>query len=259
MTRSEQKAREIRLVRYLFEVLGQRVEVVETAEPPDVVVSASGSRIGIEVTEYHDPSITEAGVPRRVVEAWWQRIRKEAVARRKGNDFLDGLHVYLRFHRVEVPGPREASNFVESVATLLDRNRALISNEWIELNTEADERVRQYVRTVRVKRADGYWAEWDWNHDVGRVGVTENDLLTALNRKLTSASVPGISELWLLVSDGVNLSQIVAAFSAERLSSFARLEDALQASPYVRVFLLDFEIYEWAREAGWRLLRNRRS
>lgn len=180
MTRSEQKAKELRIVQALLEALGTKYELVELAEPPDVVIRMDGQQVGIEVTEYHDPSLTSQGVTRRTVEAWWDRIRNSAVELRRKNAFLDGLHVYLRFEKLEIPSPKEIDDFVADVADFLEAHRSEISEEWIEFSVGTDKGLRRFVRSVRVKKANGYWSEWEWNHDVARIGASEPDFLGAL-------------------------------------------------------------------------------
>jgi hypothetical protein len=203
------------------------------SEPPDFVLELGNERIGLEVTEYHDPTPTPSGHTRRVVEAEWEALREVVVAYREQHPELDDLSVILTFPMLAVPPRRDHQAFVAAVSALVTANRDRISERWTDLLVAGDQPpvLRNFLSRIAVRRARSY-LEWDWNHMVAGIGTNEHELLANIRPKLGYIAPDGLTSSRLIVAGGWRHSEIVAAWTAEQLNGFHQLNAALQAGPF---------------------------
>jgi hypothetical protein len=231
-------------------------------EPPDFLIHANGKTIAVEITEYHQPLRTQQGHTRREVEAAWQRIREHVVTYREDKKDLDNLSVRLEFVSLSVPSTKERAAFVDAVHEKIKAVEKTISKKSNRMLIEDSDPaiLRQYLKCVRVRSVSCYM-EWDWNHDFAGIGTSDDEMMLAIGGKLRHYVPPKeIDENHLVIRGwGGRLSEIAAPVHEEQLASFRELNQALEASAFDCVAILDLRDFVWRRGAGWVSLQERAS
>lgn len=253
MTREIQKRTERAILDLYIEMRGIAGAGVRPGpEPPDFLLKHGDELIGIEITEYHDPSPTISGYPRRVVEATWEALRQQVVAYREEHRELDGLSVMLDFRSLNVPPRRSHHAFIEAVAAVIAAAKDRITDHQVAISVTADhpQLLRDYLQRISVRRVSCYM-EWDWNHMFAGIGTSEPELWANIGPKLTYRAPEGVTSSRLIVAGGFRHSEIVAAWSTEQLNHFAQLNAYLHAGPFDEVAIVCMRPFLWTRETGW--------
>ena len=207
-------------------------------DPPDYLLNG---RTGLEITTYHEP--TQNGlVPRRVIEAAWERLQREFWRESVNHDAGAGVRVRFMFSRLEVPSnPTEQSAFVKEAFTLISavsqqitrRVRARIDAATYPMLTRYLDDIHLDVLIPPLK-----WM-FDWNHNIGG-GISEDELIAALEPKLADSRPSGIEAYWLLVVTGFRISEmaVLGPFAVDDLSRMERLSAGFSTGPYDRVYVM---------------------
>lgn len=248
MTRSTQKLEERAILDRYLSVRGLAGVVRDGLEPPDLLVMIAGETFGCEITQYHTPQPTASGHTRRQVEAAWEELKNcEAGTRTSPIK----LNVFLNFTELRVPaGRKECREFIKEVRSLLAE--ADISPE-LKIGPGSPKILREYLLSIYVEKVN-CWMEWDWNHIVARVGVSEDELFEVIEPKLRACRrIPRIDKNHLIVAGfSSNLSEFVAIISAQQLNGYARLNAALEAGEFDEVAIIDRYNFVWTKTDGWR-------
>jgi hypothetical protein len=254
---SQKKGRERAILDFYLKMVGIKGDV-EAGERPDFVVTSGERKIGIEITEYHQPKSEGESFPRRTVEAEWQKLRKAVVEYRETNADLDNLCVRLTFRGMEVPPERRHADFIAEIHALIQEVQEQAGEKVkIKITDRHAPLLKQYLSRIAVRNV-GCYMEWDWNHDFGGVGTSDAELLALLERKLAFERPSELTELHLVVAgDGQSVATYIGFLTPELLGGFASLNEALDRSAYTAVTILNYEeSCRWQKDKGWSLLHH---
>ena len=228
------------------------LEVKEGPDPPDVLVRLPDMTLAIEVTEYHSSQ------KRRQAEEAWRDIVKASRPLREQHPEMDRLSVHLEFRKQQVPETAQIGSFVDEVIKFCLSHLYQVSDEDLYLYAGPDRYPLLADFTKRLILYDvGGPIDWHSNLDSGFVGLTEEELLKAVEKKALAAQRPeDINEFWLVVFGGVLISQVVGFISEEDLQEFAKVNSALAASAFDAVYLRDAQIARWTPDPGWKIVRE---
>lgn len=224
------------------------------ANPPDFLLTLEGSRIAVEVTEFH--SATDVGGhPRRVVEEEWQKIQRLFEQERKQYPDLDNISGRLFFKQLEVPPSGKHKQFVKE---LLDFGRSVLgclTKKGVDFSsfTPHFPLLNRYLKRLHLRDA-GCHVTWNWNHSAGSVGLSEEELHGTISQKLIIFRPADVGENWLLVVSGHPLSQSMGRVSVNDLRGYQDLNKALEHGPYEKVYIFQSmcdRVLLWKRSEGW--------
>lgn len=251
---SSRKDSELFYLRNFLELLGEAPTQIEAGESPDFVVILRGKKIGIEVTEFHSDLKGVDDKPRRAIEETWNLLQKNLKKAVEKHPKLKGTYGFLMFKDLIVPPKSVHKEFVNEIIQL---SLTMICTNCEEIRPDEGKfpLLHQYLEKFRLKRINfAHHISWDWDQNASFIGLTEDELISAIQRKMNRADKyrgKGIEELWLLVISGYRLSQAMPPFLENKLSDFDRLNDILEESGYDKVYLYQYMfdvIYEWP---GW--------
>lgn len=250
MTRDSQKQEE-RAVADQYLRLRGIIGTVEASEHPDFLVTTAGGILGLEVTAYGHPVGRE-------VESTWEGLLEFASTFRDGFPEINHLNVWLNFRLKYLPPRSQFPAFCEAVVVFLKRNKERATRSYLNIpvDPELDPLLARYVSKVTIRlgkiRMDWYWP----SHSGGGVGTSDEELLAAVSKKLSTYQEPAdVTESHLVVyGGGPGLSRIAAPWSTEQLEGFPLVNAALAAGPFEVVAVLDLRDFLWTRGKGWSTL-----
>ena len=258
MTSSHQKQLERSILQFYLHIAGLHGEVV-AQELPDFVVTIRGRRIGVEITEYHQPTYSGHKFSRTQVEREWDRIRAAVVEYRESHTGLEDLSVRLSFTNLRVPNSNQHHHLIRAIHNEIERVKPDLSDRFttIRINDGHSAVLRRYLESIDVRVANSY-LEWDWNHSFAWVGSSDNELANLLSAKLALAPAEDIAELHLVMAaDGPTGGTYIGYLSPELLGSWAGLNAALDRSYDGLFAILNYEYTcIWRRGQGWSRIRH---
>lgn len=234
------------------------------ANPPDFVIQSNGLKIAIEITEFYSNAKGSTGDPRRLVEKEWEKLREVISKIRDQHPELHEINCIVILKELGLPPRREYEKFafelinfvIESIPDLSDKP------EGFKILSEEFPLLKKYVAKIRLNKV-GCYITWDWNHTGGFVGFSEGELTNVISKKVSlDNSEDSYDEEWLLiVADGSEgISQCMGLPHVDEFNSFMTVKQMLDASfldkVYIFQYLLD-RIFEWRRDRGWVLVRDR--
>lgn len=253
MTSFDQKQRERSVLDFYLHIIGLKGDVAQQ-ERPDFIVRAGKRRIGVEITEYHQPKNFGQQFSRTLVEAEWQKIRAAVVEYRKTNLGLENLSVLLTFTDLKVPDRNLHQEFIQAVHEEIERLKPSLGVRFktIRIDKSYPEVLFLYLKKIDVRVARCY-LEWDWNHMVSGVGTSDHELKCILDPKPRLKRPDGIDELHLVMSgDGPTGGTYIGYLSPERLNEFTGLNEALDQSDFRILAILNYEeTCIWQQDKGW--------
>ena len=224
---------------------------IDPGESPDFIMSYKGKQIGLEITEYH--SSTFIGFPRRAVESEWEKLQGLIMAEVKKHDELKHTSGILFFKSLKVPSSLEQHLFVEELIKISIKMVQLNINEYIP--DYCYPLLKKYLENFSLENTRCYIV-WDWNHDAGSVGITEDELLGIIDTKIKKASkYQKVDELWLIIISSYRISQSAGILFPETLNDFRRVESRLKDSSFRKIYIYQYMLncaFEWP---GWSKIR----
>jgi hypothetical protein len=243
---------------FYLHIAGLDGEVV-AQESPDFVVSNRSRRIGVEITEYHQPTYSGHKFSRTQVETEWDRIRAAVVEYRESHTGLEDLSVRLSFTDLRVPNANQHHHFIRAVHNEIERLKPDLSDRFttIRINDGHSAVLRRYLDSIDVRIAKSY-LEWEWNHSFAPVGSSDDELVNLLSAKLSLVPAEDIDEFHLVMAaDGPTGGTYIGYLSPELLDSWAGLNAALDCSCYEVVAILNYEdTCIWRRSEGWSRIKH---
>lgn len=253
MTRPEQRAREVQIVTKVLEALGLTpLAIEEGPNPPDVLVCLSDGKLAIEVTEFHSSQKR-----RQAEEAWTDMILASREVRKKYPE-INSLSVHIDLKKPRLPKRSQIRLFVDEVIQLCQDYKDKVGKDELCLRKEISSypliaSVTNYV----ILREVGIYMDWSSSLISGWVGLNEEELLKAVEKKAINSQKPdGTSEFWLVVVGGIYISQVVGFINEEELREFTQVNEALAASAFDAVYLCDAQIARWTPVEGWKMVRE---
>jgi len=224
-------------------------KITLNVESPDFIISYSGKKIGIELTEYHS-LIEISGHSRREVESNWERLQGEIYEKIKLDKELMGICVSIFFRKVFLPSRRESLPFIDE---LINCSKAfIIKSGKSVLIPKRYKILNKYVDEINIYKIGGNsHLRWNSNLNVGFIGLTEEGLLSIIESKINKGEryrLGDLNELWLLVVFGHRISQSVPPRLKYKLEEFRILSSILSKSSYNYIFLYLYMydvIYRW--------------
>ena len=224
-------------------------KITLNVESPDFIISYSGKKIGIELTEYHS-LIEISGHSRREVESNWERLQGEIYEKIKLDKELMGICVSIFFRKVFLPSRRESLPFIDE---LINCSKAfIIKSGKSVLIPKRYKILNKYVDEINIYKIGGNsHLRWNSNLNVGFIGLTEEGLLSIIESKINKGEryrLGDLNELWLLVVFGHRISQSVPPRLKYKLEEFRILNSILSKSSYNYIFLYLYMydvIYRW--------------
>jgi hypothetical protein len=258
MTSPEQKERERSVLNFYLRIAGLDGEVRDQ-ESPDFVVTVGSRRIGVEITEYHQPTHSGGRFPRTQVEAEWDRINAAVEKYRATHSGLENLSVRLEFTNLRVPSVDKHHDFIQAIHHEIECVKSDLGDRRTTIRVD-DRRpavLCRYLKQIHV-RVVRCCMEWDWNHSFGGVGTSDNELLSILSPKFSLKRAEDVDELHLVVAgDGRTVGTYIGYLDPGRLDSFNRLNAALDRSNYDVVAIVNYEETCMRRKyQGWSLFRH---
>ena len=99
----------------------------------------------------------------------------------------------------------------------------------------------------------GAYITWDWNYDVGFVGLNELELKKAVFPELRKPRPGSLAEFWLLLVSGSRLSQGMGMPNVESLRSFSEVNAELPQGCFDKVYIFQYmydRILRWTPAVG---------
>lgn len=246
---NEKKKRERFYLEKFLSVLDKVAEDIKETESPDFIVKLQGKKIGVEVTEFHSNAKGEKGRPRRAIEEAWSVLQETIMEQVGKHGKLQESNGLLFFDKLELPEKSEYKEFTDELIRL----SVEMIDSGLRETTPGKEYplLNRYLKKLFLEKA-GVYILWGWNHDVASVGLSESELLKAINPKLRADYKDHkIDELWLLIISGYRLSQAMGIILFYKLSNYNELNRLLRLSKYSKVYIYQYmlnSIYEWP---GW--------
>ncbi|MDD5019450.1 MAG: hypothetical protein PHS61_03395 [Candidatus Omnitrophica bacterium] len=234
------------------------------ADPPDFVIHSSGAKIAIEITEFYSDAKGATGDPRQLVEREWDKLRDVIAKAREQYPELKEINCHILFMELGVPSRRDHQKFADELVGFVIKNLAMLTEESQDFKILSNDfpLLKKYVAKIRLNKA-GCYITWDWNHSVGFVGLSEDELSGVISRKTgQDNSENSCSETWLLIigDGGEGISQSMGLPHIDELNSFGTVNGILGGSSFDRVYIFQYlldRIFEWRRGRGWLLVRDR--
>ena len=239
-----------------------RGPVVSGANRPDFILTIGTNIIGVEVTGFHSEAKGVHGQPRRAVEEQWRKLIEVFQSERKQYPQLDNINGMFFFRKLEVPPSRQHEQFITESLDFATENINVISVEGLDFCSFPPEfpLLNQYLEKLYLQKA-GCYITWEWNHCCAAVGANESELKTCIFPKLKNPRPDKVTENWLLVISGHELSQAMGMRHVGLLGDCQDLNDALLKGPYDKVYIFQYlydRILLWQRSGGWAEVRKAR-
>lgn len=248
------------LDKFLSALLMTPESIERGANPPDFIVTQGKKQIALEVTEFHSDAIGPEGHPRRLIEQEWTKLQQLIEQERKRYPDLNNISGLLFFKKLLVPSRVERPQFVRelldssrnSLKSLTEKGRDFSS---FDINFPL---LRKYLRRLHLAIVDCY-ITWEWNHSASSVGLNDSEMKKTISRKLGIPRPKGVSENWLLIVSGHQLSQSMGLPDVENLNAFRETNEALKNGSYDKIFIFQYmfdRVLRWEHSTGWIELRE---
>ena len=106
--------------------------------------------------------------------------------------------------------------------------------------------LNKYLKEIHLQKVNCYMT-WDYS-SAAYVGISEKELEKCVSKKLKTQRPQQITENWLLIVSGVDMSQQIGLTHYEKFNNFAQLNDSLEKSSFDKVFFFQ---YMWQRVLCW--------
>jgi hypothetical protein len=259
----KQEMRESFYLEKFLEALQLKVETIERgANPPDFILTQAKKQIAVEVTEFHSDATGSGGHPRRLIEEEWAKLQQLIQRERKHYPDLNNISGLLFFNKLAVPSRVECPQFVEE---LLEFSRNCLKSltdkggNFSSFGTNFP-LLRKYLKRLHLAIVECY-ITWEWNHSASSVGLNEAEMKKTVLKKLEIPRSKIVSENWLLIVSGHQLSQSMGLPDVEELNAFQEVNEALKNGPYDKVFIFQYmfdRVLFWELSSGWIELRRAR-
>lgn len=206
----------------------------------------------MEVTEYHSSQ------KRRQVEEAWTDIILASRPLREQYPEVNSLFVHLELKKQRLPKKAQIGSFIDEVIKLCRDHTDRVGNEDLYLHPDPGSypMLACFAKYV-ILREVGTCMSWHSSLDSANVGLTEEELLKAVEKKANSAQRPeGVDGFWLMVAGGFRISQVFGFLSEEDLQEFAKVNSVLKASAFDAVYLCNSQTARWTPDAGWKMVRE---
>jgi len=254
VTRTRQKRAEQEILLRYARACSLPAGAYET-ESPDFVIEKDGRRIGVEITEYHQPAQNGNQFSRTQVEAEWNKLCDAVVVFREARKELDHVSVCLNFVDLRVPGSQEHAKFIQAIADLISQELNKLSRQYITLKIKDHhpDVLRNYLDGITIRVVSVY-LEWDWNHNCAGVGTSEQELLELLAPKMKSPRSIDLDEHHLVIAgDSARAGGYIGYLHPNILNGWKDLSEVLEKGPYIVVAILNYDlICIWQKGEGWR-------
>lgn len=248
------------LDKFLSALLMTPESIERGANPPDFIVTQGKKQIALEVTEFHSDAIGPEGHPRRLIEQEWTKLQQLIERERKHYPDLNNISGLLFFKKLLVPSRVESPQFVKE---LLDFSADSLNSftgkvgDFSSFGTNFS-LLRKYLKRLHLAIVDCY-ITWEWNHSASSVGLNDSEMKKTISRKLGIPRPKGVSENWLLIVSGHQLSQSMGLPDVENLNAFQETNEALKNGSYDKVFIFQYmfdRVLRWEQSSGWIELRE---
>jgi len=231
-----------------LKLLGVVPDNIQEIESPDFILDINKIRIGVELTEFHSDSKGEHGQPRRLIEESWKSLQQSIMDSVRKNGELDKTCGFLNFRVLDLPPKSKYDSFIKELI--------LLSLDMIKTNIQRTKPgpnfplLRKYLKEFELKKTN-IRISWEWNYIADSIGLTEPELINAIQPKIERSSdykEKGFDELWLLIVSGSYLSQTMPTHLGDILQSFDMADGLLKESFFKKVYIYQYMlrvIYEW--------------
>jgi len=244
----KQKEQEYSYLKKFLELINLSPEQILDNESPDFIIILNGKRIGIEITEYHSDDKGPKGQPRREVEETRKKLLSDLMKEVKKNQALGCVNGVLSFKNLDVPPRKKHYQFIKEILEVSNQNLPDNKNREVIIDRfEKNPLLSQYLKELRLEyHSHGF----DWGiRDFAWVGISEQELLKTIERKTNiKYGEKGLSEIWLLIVSGTNLSQAVPPFELLRLDTYSECNKILCTSEFREVYFFIYmqdQILRW--------------
>lgn len=239
----------------LFDISYNRI--AKGDDPPDLVLFLDESlKIAIEMTEFHSNVTSPSGKPRRAIEENWNVLLKEIRQQRKNHPVLNCVSCVIFFKTLDLPKKKSYDQFVSDLISLLLEKENELTSTFKEYSAcFKTGPLTEFVQKIIASKTRCNYIEWNWNHSAAAIGLSEEELKTAISSKvLTTFHRNRFKEVWLIIVSGHEMSQAMGLPHIERLNEFRDVNAMLDKSQFDRSFLYEFmfdRILERERDSGW--------
>lgn len=234
------------------------------ADPPDFLIHSTDAKIAIEITEFYSDAKGATGDPRKLVEREWDKLRDVIAKARERHPELNEINCHIFLMELGLPSRRDYQKFADELVRFVIKNLTILTDESRDFKILSDvfPLLKKHVAKIHLNKA-GCYITWDWNHSGGFVGLSEDELARVISRKVSQDnSENSCDESWLLIvaDGGEGISQSMGLPHPDELNGYRTVNAMLLASSfdkvYIHQYLLD-RIFEWRRDKGWSLVRDR--
>ncbi len=252
----KQKENELFYLNKFLQRMKIKPKYIECGEdPPDFYMLYQSNKIAIEVTEYHSMRKSSGGHVWRAVEEEWRKIRDLFIKERKRYTKLDDVHGFLSFRELEMPPVMKHGQFVTELLEFGISQHKTLTEERSSFKRfpSTYPLLNKYLKEMHLEKVNCYMT-WDRN-SATFVGINEKELEKCVSKKLKIQCPQQITENWLLIVSGANMSQQIGLTHYEKFNNFAQLNEHLEKSSFNKVFFFQYvfqRVLCWFNGKQWR-------
>jgi hypothetical protein len=225
-------------------------------ERPDFIIIDGDRLIGIEITEYRQPTRRGDRFSRKEAEQGWELLKCEIYKYLEEHVDLRNLSVVLSFKNLAVPRQGEHRTFIKAIHDEISSQPAKAAANYTSIRITPGSPVilHKHLQELAVRRIESY-GSWTWNHACGGVGTNDQELVTILRSKFALKRCKYIDELQLvLAGDDPMTSGYIGNLRVDPTIVWPVLTKELVKSPFDVVSILSYErMWQWRRDHGWYL------
>lgn len=262
MGQKQEKRERFYLDKFLIALRMTPKSIQRGDDPPDFILAQAKKQIAVEVTEFHSDATGPGGHPRRLIEEEWTQLQESIEQEREHYPDLNEILGVLFFKNLALPSRPEYAQFVQELLEFSQNSLNSITGKGKNFNSfdTSLPLLGRYLRKLHLQPVNCY-ITWEWNHSASSVGLNESEMKKTISRKLEIPCPESVSENWLLIVSGHQLSQSMGLPDVEKLSAFQEVNEGLEKGPYDKVFIFQYtfdRVLLWELSRGWIELRKAR-
>lgn len=262
MGQKQEKRERFYLDKFLIALRMTPKSIQRGDDPPDFILAQAKKQIAVEVTEFHSDATGPGGHPRRLIEEEWAKLQKLIEQERKHYPGLNNISGLLFFKKLAVPSHVERPQFVRELLEFIQNSLNSLTSKGKDFNSfhTSLPLLGRYLRKLHLQPVNCY-ITWEWNHSASSVGLNESEMKRTISKKLAIPRPKNVSENWLLIVSGHQLSQSMGLPDVKELNAFEEVNGALKNGPCDKVFVFQYmfdRVLLWELSSGWIELRKPR-
>lgn len=239
MTRSEQKARERRIVEYYLRTIRGSLYDSET---PDFIFCYRNQRIGIEILEYYRPQGAGEKFAPMTAQDTLNKLIATAHSYRSHPDNHDikNLRVSMRFKN-EFPPNKCHCMFIDAVYSKIRSYELPNDGQFVEINVDDEHPpiLVRYLSKLKIAKSEVY-LDWHCQDIIQTANMNDEYLIKIISDKCNKQFIGTLDALHLIIwGYGAYEFQYAGDTSERNVSSWHEFNSLLASSPFDVVAIIN--------------------